>query len=56
MYVYKKYTELGCSKPTQKLLPEKREDRKRWQTTKFPGDKSRFNYLTAKLKQHLHIE
>lgn len=35
------------------MIAEKRKARKRWQQTRFPIDKLRFNLITTKLKQLL---
>lgn len=46
----------NCSKTIRELVYEKRQARKRWQTTRFHGDKTKLNYLTNKLKNLLTIE
>jgi len=37
----------------KKLIQDKRSARRKWQQTRFPGDKSKFNRLSNKLKRYL---
>ncbi|CAH2106803.1 unnamed protein product [Euphydryas editha] len=52
----KKYTEPECSKHIRELVAEKRQARKLWQITRYKKDKTRLNYLTAKLKKLIQTE